>query len=142
MDLKELTPGEKMVVIGGAVLALDLAFFPWHDLILVTRTAIENPNSFWGAMALMLTVTLVVAVAVGRFGSGRRPDLPVPWPQAIFLGGCAVAALVLVKMALETRQLAFGAWLGAVLSVVVAYGGYVMRQEAGYRPRRPPRNLP
>ena len=133
MDLSKLTPGEKIVVFAGAVLVLDLAFFPWHDLILVTRTAIENPNSFWGTMALLVTIALVAAAALPRLTSARLPRLPIPWPQAIFLGGCTVAGLLLLKMALETRQLAFGAWLGLVLAGVVAYGGHVMRQEAGYR---------
>ena len=142
VDLSKLTPGEKMVVIGGTILAIDLAFFPWHDLILFNRTAIQNPNSFWGTMALLLTIALVLAVALPRFGSARLPNLPVPWPQAIFLAGCTVAGLVLVKMAMETRQLAFGAWVGVVLGGVVAYGGYLMRQEAGYRPRKRPGGLP
>lgn len=142
MDLSKLTPGEKLVVIGGAILVINLAFFPWHDLFGLTRTAIQNPNSFWGTMALLLTIALVLAVALPRFSNARLPSLPVPWPQAVFLGGCAVAGLLVVKLAQETRFLAFGAWAGLVLAALVAYGGYLMRQEAGYRPRRRPRNLP
>ena len=141
MDLSKLTSGEKVVFGAGLALILDLVFFPWHDFILITRTAVQNPNSFWGTMALLLTVAMVVVVAVSRFSSSRLPAIPVPWGEAMFLAGTAVAGLLVFKVVIETTRLAFGAWAGVLLGGAMAYGGYLMRQEASPAKRRPPTDL-
>ncbi len=134
MDLSKLTPGEKIVLAAGAVLLIDLLFLPWHKIDLgiftVSRSAVESPNAFWGVLALLVTAAMVAVVVVTRFTAAKLPDVPVPWGQAMFIAGAAVAALLLLKLVLETSALGIGAWLGILLGGGMAYGGFLMRNEA------------
>ena len=134
MDLSKLSPGEKIVLIAGGVLLIDLLFLPWYDIDLgfvnVTRSAIESPKAFWGVMAALVTAAMVAAVVVTRFTAARMPVLPVPLGQAMFFGGVTIVVLLLLKLLLETDFLGIGAWLGILLAGVVAYGGFLMRNES------------
>lgn len=135
MDLSKLTMGEKVVAAAGLLLLVDLLFLPWHKLDLgivdVSRSGIESPNAFWGILALLVTIAMVAVVVVTRLTTARLPDLPVPLGQAMFIAGLAVLALLLLKLVIETDLLGFGAWLGLLLGAALAYGGFLMRQEAG-----------
>ena len=141
MDLNKLTPGEKVVLVAGAVLLFDLLVLPWHDFIIASRTGIQTPNSFWGVMALVVTAAMVGAVVVTRFTTAKMPELPVPLGQAMFIGGIAVAALLFLKIAVETSNLAIGAWLGLLLGAAVAYGGSLVRKESEGAPPKGPAGL-
>lgn len=139
MDLSKLTMGEKVVGAAGVLLLIDLLFLPWHSIKIevvtfsrtITASAIDSPNGFWGILAMLLTIAMVAVVVVTRFTSAKLPDLPVPLGQAMFFAGIAVLALLLLKLVIETDALGFGAWLGILLAGAVAYGGFLMRQEAG-----------
>lgn len=142
MDLSKLGGGEKVVSGAGSLLVLDLLFFPWYSGPITvdvrgatfsgtdTVTAIESPHAFWGIAALLLTTATVASVLISRYSTARLPPLPVPWPRAVFLAGGAVAALLLLKLLIETRNLGFGAGLGMLLGMAMAYGGFLVRQEA------------
>jgi hypothetical protein len=145
VDLNKLTQGEKVVGAAGIALLIDLLFFPWHSIDLgilsVTRSAVESPNGFWGVLALLVTIAMVAAVVVTRFTTTKLPDLPVPLGQVMCIAGIAVAGLLLLKLVAETDALGFGAWFGILLGGAVAYGGYLMRQEAGPLSGKPPTDL-
>lgn len=140
MDFDKLTAGERIVVIAGGLLLVDLVFLPWYDFLRLSRTGIQTPNSFWGVMALVVTAAMVALVLVTRFTSAEVPELPVPRGQAMFLGGVAVVALLFLKVAVQTSDLAIGAWLGLLLGGVTAYGGSLVRKESEGAP--PPRGSP
>lgn len=135
MDLSKLTMGEKVVGAAGVLLLIDLLFLPWHKLDLgivsVSRSGIESPNAFWGILAVLVTLAMVAVVVVTRFTTAKLPDLPIPLGQTMFFAGIAVLALLLLKLVLETDLLGFGAWLGILLAGAMAYGGFLIRQEAG-----------
>lgn len=135
MDLSKLTTGEKIVAGVGIALVINLVFLPWHNIDLgilsVSRKGIQSPNAIWGILALLVAAAMVTVVAVSRFTTTQLPDLPVPWPQAMFFAGMAVAVLLILKLVLETSFLGFGAFLGVVLGGGMAYGGFLMRNEAG-----------
>lgn len=142
MDLSKLTMGEKVIGAAGVVLLIDLLFLPWHKIDLgivsVSRSGIESPNSFWGILALLVAIAMVVVVVVTRFTTTKLPDLPVPLGQAMFFAGIALAALLVIKLIVETSFLGFGAYLGILLGGAMAYGGFLYRKEAGDAPAAPP----
>lgn len=150
MDLSKLTMGEKVVGAAGVLLLIDLLFLPWHKIefggallnVSVTRSAIESPNGLWGVLALLVTLAMVAVVVVTRFTTAKVPDLPIPLGQAMFFAGIAVIALLFLKLLLETSALGFGAWLGVLLGAAMAYGGFLIRQEAGAAPSSPPMGSP
>lgn len=126
---------EKIILGAGIVLIIDLVFFPWHDfdlvLVSITRSGIESPNSFWGILALLVTIAMVALIVVTKFTTAKVPDLPVPQSQAMFIAGNVVLALLALKLLSETESLAFGAFLGILLAAGLAYGGFQMKKEAG-----------
>ena len=136
VDLNKLTLGEKIVAGAGILLVVDLLFLPWHDIDLgfglgsVSRSATESPNGFWGLLALLLTIAIVVVLALRNFTDTKLPDLPVPWPQAIFYACLAVLGLLVLKLVIEMDFLGFGAWLGLLLAAGMAYGGFLISKDA------------
>lgn len=137
MDLKKLTQGERIVLIAGVLLIIDLLFLPWHSVETAfgdfTRQAIEDPNGFYGVIALLLTIVMVAQVAAAKLGGVKMPDLPIGWGQIHLIAGVAVLALLVLKLVVETDALGFGCYLGIALAAAVAYGGFSINKESGAR---------
>jgi hypothetical protein len=139
LDLSRLTRGERFVVIAGGFLLMDLAFFPWHRLptflfLFVggdpTRTALQSPHALQGTLAFLVTVGMVAQVVMTRFTNQKvNPALARLQPAA----GLAVLGLLAWKLAIETRYLSVGCYLGMVLAGFLAYGGLLMSREPDAR---------
>jgi hypothetical protein len=139
VDLNKLTLGDKIIGGTGIVLVISLLFFPWHDIDLgpfgsTTRTAIQSPNGFWGILALLLTVAVVLAALLPKLTEVTLPDLPVPAPDAVFYAAIATLALLVLKLLLETEALGFGAFLSILLAAGMTYGAFQSKSEAGATP--------
>ncbi|HEU5082272.1 MAG TPA: hypothetical protein VFU14_02950 [Acidimicrobiales bacterium] len=134
MDLDKLSLSDKIIAGTGIVLLIDLLFLPWHSVDLgplgdYSRSGVESPNSFWGIVALLLTIAVVAVTVVRVFKPETKlPDLPVTWDRAIFFGAVATLAVLLLKLVMETDYLGFGAWLGILLAAGMTYGGYLKFQ--------------
>jgi hypothetical protein len=151
MDLSKLTQGEWIVLIAGVLLVLDLLFAPWHkidlgasipgigallpdpegtlrDLGTVTRSGVQSPHSGYGILALLLAIVMVGQIVAAKLLSASLPDLPVPWSQIHLILGGGVAALLLLKLVVETDFLGFGAYVGVALGMAVAFGGVKIKQ--------------
>ncbi|MDQ3896548.1 MAG: hypothetical protein M3326_04715 [Actinomycetota bacterium] len=133
MDLSRLTRGERFVVLAGALLLLDLIFFPWHRYEVLsflggdpTRTALQTPNALQGTLAFLVTVAMVAQVVMTRFSNQKvNPALVKLQPAA----GLAVVALLAWKLAIDLSNLSVGAYLGMPLALALAYGGLTMARE-------------
>ena len=141
MDLSKLRLSDRIVLIAGVLLAIDLLFLPWHHISVprilgfgggsVNRTAVQSPNSFYGVLALLIVLALVGVVVVSRLTTAKLPDLPMSWAQVHLIAGVAVLALLVLKLLVETSALGFGSYLGVALGAAVAYGGFLGFKEAG-----------
>ena len=139
MDLSKLTQGERIVLIAGAILIIDLLFLPWYSVKLpgglsipgvdLTRSGVQSPNSVYGVIALLLTVVIVGQIAAAKLASASLPDPPIPWSQIHASIGISVAILLVLKLAVETDSLGYGSFLGVLLGIGVAYGGYQIKGE-------------
>jgi hypothetical protein len=137
MDFKKLTQGERITLIAGVLLILDLLILAWHNIDLgllgdIKRTGVQSPNAFWGVLALILTL-LMVGLIVARLAGVKLPDLPMPLGQILMIAGIAVLAFLLIKLVSETTALGIGAYLGILLGAAVAFGGFSVNKETGTR---------
>lgn len=134
MDLDKLSLSDKIIAGTGIVLVIDLLFLPWHSVDLgplgdYSRSGVESPNSFWGIIALLLTIAVVAVTVVRVFKPETKlPELPVTWDRATFFAAAATLAVLALKLVLETDFLGFGAWLGILLAAGMTYGGYLKFQ--------------
>jgi hypothetical protein len=133
------TRGERMVVVAGALLVLDLALAPWHHITLSAdlaqfgievpsvaydRKAIQDPQSFFGRAALVIAAAMVLQVVAAKLVTA------VPrWEQVHLLAGPAVLGLLIAKLIANHEFLGLGAWAGLVLAAILAYGGFILSQE-------------
>ena len=126
------------------VLIIDLLFFPWHKVDFgplagdYTRTGVQSPNSFWGVLALLLAIAVLVVVILRRLTTVKLPDLPISWTDATFYGAIAALALLLLKLIIETSSLGFGSYFGILLAAGMVYGGFAAKQADQTAPSGPP----
>jgi hypothetical protein len=137
MDLKKLTTGERIMAVAAVLIVIDLFALPWHRISVgigafeftSSRTGVESPNGLVGLLAALLALAVLARIVLAEFTSVALPVLPIPWERADLIAGAGVAALVLLKLALETSYLSIGAWLAVILAGGMAYGGYVRSRE-------------
>lgn len=137
---KGWTRAEGIVIVAGILLALDLLLLPWHHYFVnvdtpnlgielpsfsYDRTGVQTPNPGFGVGALVLSLAMVVQVVAAKFVRA------VPKMRDIHLVlGPAVLGLLLAKMFTDDNFLGTGAWLGVLLGVAMAVGGYLLSQDA------------
>ena len=150
MDLKKLSPGQRIMSLAGLLLLVDLLFLPWHRISIgigtfgftSSRTGLQSPNGFLGLMAALVAVAIVARIVLSEFTAVKLPTLPVGWERAELLAGAAVVALVVLKLLLETSYLSIGAWLAVPLAAAVLYGGYQRSREIEPNHEDRPANWP
>jgi hypothetical protein len=146
VDLNKLSLGDKLAGGAGILLVIGLLFLPWHKIDFggfevggvdvegesVTRTAIQSPNSFWGILALLLTILIVAVVILRKLTTVELPALgsgTVSWSDVTFFATIAVGVLLLLKLVVETDALGWGMWLDLIFAGVMIYGGFLIKQE-------------
>lgn len=136
--LAKLSQGERIVLIAGVALIVDLLFLPWHDLALgreledlvdTTVSGVQQPYSGYGIVAVVLTVVMVAQIVLARLLPVRLPEPPVPWSQIHLIAGVFVAVVLVVKLVRLTDSLGYGAYSGVLAGILVAYGGWSIARE-------------
>jgi len=138
VNFNKLTQGERIVVVAGVLLILDLTILPWHRFqgtvlgtrVDVARAGIESPNGGYGVFAVLLTLVMVLQVVASRFTKAQLPQPAVGWPRVHLYVGAGVAIVVLLKLFAETDALSIGAYLGILLAGAVWYGGFLISRAA------------
>ncbi len=138
MDFKKLTQGERIVLVAGLLLIIDLLFLPWHHIDLgvlgsADRKGVQSPNSFYGVLALLLAIVMVGQIAATKLANAKLPALPIGWGQVHMIAGIAILVLLLLKLVVETDFLGFGAYLGILLAAAIAFGGFSINKESTSR---------
>lgn len=141
MDFNKLSKGERIVLVSGVLLVIDLLFLPWHRVNLgpliganVSRTGVQSPNSGYGILALLVALVMIAQIVAARFTSAKLPKPPVPWGQVHLIAGVIVLALLVIKLFAETNYLGFGCFLGIVLAAALAFGGFTISKEPEVSP--------
>jgi len=126
MDLSKLSRGDRIVVIAGALLVIDLLFLPWHSISVpflgsVNQSGISGPNAFLGFLAALIAAAMVAQILVSKFTTASSPTFRclATCPHARRSRG---HGLLLLKLILQTKLLSFGAYLAIVLAAGLAFG--------------------
>jgi hypothetical protein len=134
MDTSRVTAGDKLVVGAGILLLVDLLFLPWHQVFSFSTTAVEAPGGWWGTLAALLTLAIVVTTAIRRFSSVSLPTLPRPIGEVNLAANAAVLGLLLIKLVLDLDFLGFGSYLGILLAATMTAGALLGREETDEPP--------
>ena len=133
MDVSKLTLGERIVLVAGVVLIIDLLLLPWHDIDLGSLgggslSGVEAPNAAYGVLAVLGTFVMVgLIVAVKLTTALQAPS----WPQILVVAAVVVVLAVVIKFLAEPHALGFGAFLAVLLAGALAFGTYAILKDEG-----------
>jgi hypothetical protein len=141
--MSRLTAGERIVLVAGVLLIVDLLLLPWHSISAsdvyvpagygvgtLRLTAVQAPYAGYGVAAVVLSGAMVLQIVLTRLFGMRLTDPPVPWSQVQLVVGVFVAVVLVIKLVRETDLLGYGAYSGILGGLLVAYGGYMINQES------------
>jgi hypothetical protein len=143
---REWTRGEQVVVAAGVLLILDLLVLPWHHFSLnvdlerfgidvpsftFDRRGVQNPQAFFGIAAVVVAAAMVLHILARKVRAG------VPrYEQLHLIAGPVAFGLLVAKLLANDAFLGVGAWVGTGLAAVLAFGGFLISQEATTGPDR------
>jgi hypothetical protein len=143
-----------LLLVAGAALAAAVAALPWHTYAISVagagsfrfeRTGLQSPEEGYGQLALLVAVALVLVVGYALVKGRSQPHVATSFEWPIVVLSAGVAALVALKLVVNTDFLGTGAWVSAVLGGLIALAGLSLRGSWGRsrrRPHRPRRPIP
>ncbi|HZA61191.1 MAG TPA: hypothetical protein VE754_05835 [Actinomycetota bacterium] len=140
-DMRGLTMGQKAALIAGAVLFIAL-FFPWNSAGGGSFAGIDIPGisiNGWNGMGVIAGVlALALLVWEGLNAAGALANVQAPKAQisAGLAAGAALFAIIRFFQALE--GVAFGAFLGLLAALALAYAAWLRFQEGSAMTPPPP----
>jgi len=142
-DVSKLSTPDKILGGGAVLLFLESLIFPWQrvcvDLGLLGRTCGGSSNawggsgSFVGVLMGLCALLLVVGMVMTLAGVAMPEGVPVPTVMTALTAGAVIFGLIKFLIAV-TNHGAYGAWMGLIFILVVAYGGYMKMQEGKAMP--------
>jgi hypothetical protein len=144
MNFAELSKGTKVLLVGGLLLLID-SFLAWQQVSAgVGNFKITASANMWhgiGVLAGLLVIALLVWEGLQVAGIISRLELPVS-AALISVGLAAATALfVIIKFLIANEARHWPAWIGLILAIVVAGGGWLKFGEsaaAAPTPSAPP----
>jgi len=138
----KLSQGERIVLVAGLLLILDLLFLQWHSVDVshldldfqparTAVTGVQDPDGAYGVVAVILTAVMVAQIVIARLTPVRLPGSPMFWAQVHLIAGVFVAVVLVIKLLRATNWLGFGSYSGVLAGLLVAYGGYCIAREGG-----------
>ena len=142
-DVSKLSTPDKILG-GGALLLFIDSFLAWQRVcvdfgalglakVCASANAWGGNGGFFGTLMAIFALLLVVGMALTLAGVAMPQGVPVPTVMAALTGGTVLFGLIKFLIAV-TKQGSFGAYLGLILILAVAYGGYMKMQEGKASP--------
>lgn len=128
MDFSKLSNGEKMALIGGVVLVINL-FLPWYGTLGFNLNAFDAEFFAWGGSLVAIAgaaVLLLKAMGTREVEAGQFK----PEQLATILGG-AGTVLIILRWLTETSFVKYGLFVGLAAAAVVTFGAFTAMRDAG-----------
>ena len=144
-DLNRVATADKILAGGAALFIID-SFLPWQRVCVAVFGPVKvcGSASMWGGNASWAGVIagiLAILLLVGVILEVTSVQMPAEMPVANIMAGLTLGTVVfgLLKFILIITKDAFVfAYIGLVLLVAIAYGGYMKMQEPKAAPAAPP----
>jgi hypothetical protein len=138
-DLTRLPTADKILGVGAFLLFVD-SFLAWQRFLCIgdivglpgrclTANAWQGNGSFFGVLMGLFAIILLVGVILSIAGVEMPPNISVPTVMSVLTLGTVLFALIKFLFVIGNRA-SYGAWIGLILAIVIAYGGYMKMQEA------------
>jgi hypothetical protein len=136
-EMSRLSTADR-ILIGGSVLLVIDTFLAWQrdcigDVCGSNRIAWNGDGAFAGVLMGFFAILLIA----GQVTMATGGSLPITIPMSTVMAGLTVGTVLfgLIKFLLVVaNHVKYGAWIGLILLLVIAYGGYMKMQESKLRP--------
>jgi hypothetical protein len=132
-DVSRLTMGQKILFVTGAVFLIVL-FLPWEDFGFGISL---SGFSGIGVLAGLLVIGLLVWEGINVAGVNLNLNISAALIGAALAGATVLFGLIRFLTALSPSP-GFGAWLGLIVLIGMAYGAFVRFQESQTGEAPPP----
>ena len=131
--MRGVSTGSKILLVTGLLLFIDL-FFPWQQVCVDFGGfggGCASANGFSGLGILVALLVIALLVWEGLLIAGVQINMGTTSPALIsaILGGAAALFTVILFLT-RLSEIAWGAWVGLILALVLAYGAYVRYNES------------
>jgi hypothetical protein len=136
-DFARLSTATKILLVGGILLFIDL-FLHWQEVDLGPFTFSRSGWHGIGVLVGLLTIALIVWELLQAL-EVRMDFLPDTVPVnlvSVALAG-AVALFAIIEFFTHNEQRHWPAWIGLILAIVIAIGGFLKFGEAPERTTTP-----
>ena len=124
--LKAMSRSSHLIAWGGLLLFIFL-FFDWQQVCInisgISGCGGRSGWHGWGVLVGLLTIALVAWEAIQIFAS----KLELPFKAAFLTAGLAAGVLLftIIKFLVDNEARHWPAWVGLILAIVIAGGGYL-----------------
>jgi len=137
-DWRRLSSADKILLVGSGLMFV-VSLFPWQRVCVtfLKISACGSANewggtaSFIGVLAALCVLALFAFEVMSVLGVNIGPSAPTIGSALVL----ATVVLTVLKFLLVVfKHGSYGAWLGLILALVVAYGGYMKMEETRTSP--------
>jgi hypothetical protein len=131
MDLSKIKNGQKIVLVAGIVLIINL-FLPWWrvDLGIVSGSA-NAFDAFLAWFGSFLAIAAAVIIALKVFSSVKVNAGPLKAEHIAFALGVLGFIFILIEMFVDNDFMFIGIWIGLIASAALAFGTFLAMKEEG-----------
>jgi len=143
-DVSKLSTPDKILGGGALLLFLESLIFPWQRACVdlgalglgrscVGRNAWGGDGGFVGVLMGLCAILLVIGLVMTLAGVAMPEGVPVATVMTALTAGVVIFGLIKFLIAV-TNHGGYGSWIGLILILAVAYGGYMKMQEGKAMP--------
>jgi hypothetical protein len=132
MDLSKLKNGQKIVLVAGIVLIINL-FIPWYrvDLGAFGSANFNAWHFFLAWFGSLLAIAAAVIIALKVFANMKINAGALKAEHLAFALAALAFLFILIKLLVDLDFMFIGVWIGLIGSAVLAFGTFLCMKEEG-----------
>ncbi|MDP9296792.1 MAG: hypothetical protein M3O88_08900 [Actinomycetota bacterium] len=136
-DVSGMSTASKILLIGGILFIVDL-FLPWNRTCILSFCGSANGFSGIGILNFLLALVIVVMEVLLLAKVNVQMGTPSQMMQIEAYVAFGLLLFTIIKILVDLTAIYLFAFVGLILALVVAYGGYMRWQESKLAPPAPP----